>query len=55
MSDAEKKVRVICTYCGTVVEVAQSAARKLNETTAFCCDKCARPKPHQVVGAASDG
>ena len=55
MTKAENKVKVICTYCGTVVEVDESVARKLNETTAFCCDKCARPKPHQVVGAASDG
>uniref|UniRef100_A0A6M3Y3W3 TRASH domain-containing protein n=1 Tax=viral metagenome TaxID=1070528 RepID=A0A6M3Y3W3_9ZZZZ len=37
-----EKVKVMCAYCGAVVEVDKSVADKLNETTVFCCNKCIR-------------
>lgn len=37
------KVKVMCTYCKRIVGVDKEIADKLNETTAFCCEKCANP------------
>lgn len=39
------KVKVVCAYCGVIVEVDKWIADKLGATTAFCCEKCLSGKP----------
>ena len=36
----DKKKKVMCTYCQSIVEVDKSTADQLDGTTAFCCKEC---------------